>query len=169
MHTRLPYTASAAITWHKVQCGGCSQCSPSELTNAAFNTFDTIPAADVQTDVLVIGAGMSGIAAAKELHTAGKQFIIIEGTGRVGGRIKTGNIGSSDVEQGASWIHGARARGGGGNNPIWDLAAQLRLEGKFSKWVNTVTYDSTGLVADANVRWTPSRTRLPARRQSNWQ
>ena len=75
MHTRLPYTASAAITWHKVQCGGCSQCSPSELTNAAFNTFDTIPAADVQTDVLVIGAGMSGIAAAKELHTAGKQFI----------------------------------------------------------------------------------------------
>lgn len=77
---------------------------------------------------------MAGIAAAKEPHTAGKQFIIIEGTDRVGGRIKTGKIGSSDIEQGASWIHGARVRGGGGNNPIWDLAAQLRLEGKFSKW-----------------------------------
>ena len=75
---------------------------------------------------------MAGIAAAKEPHTAGKQFIIIEGTDRVGGRIKTGTIGSSDIEQGASWIHGARVRGGGGNNPIWDLAAHGSFDWKAS-------------------------------------
>ncbi|MGY6523065.1 MAG: flavin monoamine oxidase family protein [Mongoliitalea sp.] len=40
-------------------------------------------------DVLIIGAGFSGIAAGKKLHEAGKSFKILEARDRIGGRVYT--------------------------------------------------------------------------------
>lgn len=40
-------------------------------------------------DVLIIGAGFSGIAAGKKLHEAGKSFKILEARDRIGGRVFT--------------------------------------------------------------------------------
>lgn len=40
-------------------------------------------------DVLIIGAGFSGIAAGKKLHEAGKSFKILEARERIGGRVYT--------------------------------------------------------------------------------
>ena len=40
-------------------------------------------------DVLIIGAGASGLSAANDLQTKGKNVLILEGRNRIGGRIHT--------------------------------------------------------------------------------
>ncbi|WP_026139586.1 flavin monoamine oxidase family protein [Leucobacter salsicius] len=57
-------------------------------------------------DVLVIGAGVSGLAAASDLTRAGKRVVVLEARGRVGGRVHTERVGGHTTDVGASWIHG---------------------------------------------------------------
>lgn len=57
-------------------------------------------------DVLVIGAGVSGLAAASALAHAGKQVVVLEARDRVGGRVHTERVGGHTTDVGASWIHG---------------------------------------------------------------
>ncbi|HEX6156238.1 MAG TPA: NAD(P)/FAD-dependent oxidoreductase, partial [Burkholderiales bacterium] len=62
----------------------------------------------VQADVLVIGAGASGVAAAAELARAGLAVCIVEARDRVGGRCLTRRLPGipAPVELGAEFIHG---------------------------------------------------------------
>lgn len=59
-------------------------------------------------DVIVIGAGASGLIAAKELSASGKSVCVIEARDRIGGRIHTitDERFSYPVETGAEFIHG---------------------------------------------------------------
>lgn len=59
-------------------------------------------------DVVVVGAGVSGLAAADALRNADLQVLVLEAQQRVGGRVKTVPIGSggAKVDLGAAWIHG---------------------------------------------------------------
>ena len=41
--------------------------------------------------IVVIGAGLAGMAAARELNRAGHQVLVLEARDRIGGRIWTGN------------------------------------------------------------------------------
>jgi monoamine oxidase len=68
--------------------------------------------------VVVVGAGMAGIAAADRLRRLGYDVRVVEARNRVGGRIHTwrGWPGST-VDLGASWIHGYAA-----GNPITSIA-----------------------------------------------
>jgi monoamine oxidase len=68
-------------------------------------------------DVLVIGAGISGLAAAKALMSKGVSVQIIEARDRVGGRIHT----VDGFDLGAHWIHGTEG------NPLTNLAHQWGL------------------------------------------
>ena len=63
----------------------------------------------MDTDVIVIGAGAAGIAAALELAEHGVRTIVIEGRDRIGGRVMWQTAGTEDVpaELGAEFIHGA--------------------------------------------------------------
>jgi monoamine oxidase len=57
------------------------------------------------TDILVVGAGYAGLAAAKKLHEAGKKFILIEARDRIGGRTLSEKLDSgATVDLGAKWI-----------------------------------------------------------------
>jgi monoamine oxidase len=62
----------------------------------------------VQADVLVIGAGAAGLAAAAELARAGVCVLVVEARDRVGGRCHTRRLPgiAVPVELGAEFIHG---------------------------------------------------------------
>ncbi|WP_405088086.1 flavin monoamine oxidase family protein [Microbispora sp. NBC_01389] len=68
-------------------------------------------------DVVVIGAGISGLTAAARLHDAGLAVIVLEAADRIGGRVRTHR--PSLLELGAQVIHGDR-------NPIMSLPDRER-------------------------------------------
>lgn len=59
-------------------------------------------------DVLIIGAGAAGLAAARDLATAGKQVTVLEARERLGGRVNTFFAADSHqpIELGAEFVHG---------------------------------------------------------------
>ncbi len=63
------------------------------------------------TDVLVVGAGMAGLAAADRLVARGRRVVIVEARDRLGGRIHTTHDPelASPVELGAEFVHGRPA------------------------------------------------------------
>lgn len=62
----------------------------------------------LQADVLVIGAGAAGLAAAAELARAGRSVLTVEARSRIGGRCHTCRLPGvpAPVELGAEFIHG---------------------------------------------------------------
>jgi monoamine oxidase len=66
-----------------------------------------------ECDVVVVGAGLSGLCAARRLVRVGKSVVIVEARDRVGGRSKAGEILGESVDVGGQWIgathHRARA------------------------------------------------------------
>ncbi|MBB3898585.1 flavin monoamine oxidase family protein [Roseococcus suduntuyensis] len=63
---------------------------------------------EVPPEVLVIGAGCAGIAAARALRMAGRSAIVLEAGGRVGGRAHTSDSLGVPFDHGATWLHQAR-------------------------------------------------------------
>ncbi|MET8981136.1 NAD(P)/FAD-dependent oxidoreductase [Streptomyces sp. NPDC004539] len=58
-------------------------------------------------DVVVIGAGVSGLTAARELTDRGKRVVVVEARDRIGGRMWTDRKAASiPVERGAELVHG---------------------------------------------------------------
>ncbi|OBK23267.1 monoamine oxidase [Mycobacterium asiaticum] len=82
----------------------------------------TAPSPPDNKSVLVIGAGMAGLAAARSLHDAGWPVRVIEARNRIGGRVHTDRDWGVPLEMGASWIHGTT------NNPLLALADQAHAQ-----------------------------------------
>jgi monoamine oxidase len=76
-------------------------------------------------DVIVIGAGMAGIASAQQLQQAGLRVLVLESQARIGGRIKTSHQWGFPMELGAGWIHGEA------NNPVYQMAKAHQLAMQF--------------------------------------
>ncbi|HEY6249680.1 MAG TPA: FAD-dependent oxidoreductase [Candidatus Angelobacter sp.] len=59
-------------------------------------------------DVVIVGAGIAGISAARELQHLHRSFLILEANNRIGGRAYVGHIGNDKVpiDYGGAWIHG---------------------------------------------------------------
>jgi monoamine oxidase len=55
-------------------------------------------------DVVVVGAGLAGLAAADQLAQAGFDVVVVEGRDRVGGRIHTTEVAGVSVDAGATWV-----------------------------------------------------------------
>ena len=83
-----------------------SYCKDDDITNPTDKT------------VLIIGAGISGLAAAKKLKEKGFTVIVLEAQEKIGGRLRTVRSMGIAFDEGASWIHGPNG------NPITKLASQ---------------------------------------------
>jgi monoamine oxidase len=79
------------------------------------------------TEILVIGAGMAGLTAARALAEAGRKVTLLEASSRVGGRILTHRAGETATELGAEFVHGKPPE-------LWALIEEAGLE----------TYESDG-------------------------
>ena len=58
----------------------------------------------MDTDVLVVGAGLSGLAAADALAAVGRDVVVWEARDRVGGRMLTEDVDGAAVDLGAQWL-----------------------------------------------------------------
>ena len=76
-------------------------------------------AAGVARTVVVVGAGVAGLAAARALRDAGHAVIVLEARERIGGRVWTDERDGYVADLGASWIHGVKG------NPLTKLAADF--------------------------------------------
>ena len=90
--------------------------------------------------VIVIGAGISGLAAAKKLASKGFTVIILEAQAKVGGRLRTDRSLGVAFDEGASWIHGVDG------NPITSLAQQAGMTTFHTDDESFVSYDIGGVL-----------------------
>ena len=96
---------------------------------AASAAFAARPAVGATTpvaapfDVVIVGAGAAGIAAARRIAASGRKFVLIEATNHIGGRCITDTrTFGVPYDRGAHWIHAPDF------NPVTKLAAHRGLE-----------------------------------------
>jgi pseudooxynicotine oxidase len=58
-----------------------------------------------RVDVVVVGAGLAGLTAARELGWHGRDVVVLEGRDRLGGRAWTAPFAGIDVEMGGAYVH----------------------------------------------------------------
>ena len=105
-----------------------------------LTTNRTIFAKDIKTDIkrkkaIVIGAGIAGVTAAKQLLENNFDVTVIEARERPGGRILTSSIGNISVDMGAAWIHGDSHL-----NPLMELVEKYKLVTAPTNWDETWFY-----------------------------
>lgn len=59
-------------------------------------------------DVIVIGGGFAGVTAARDLHCAGYNTLLLEARDRLGGRTHTRDFEGDAIEMGGTWVHNAQ-------------------------------------------------------------
>lgn len=89
--------------------------------------------------IVVIGAGMAGLAAANRLVQAGLSVTVLESRDRIGGRIWTSRLWpDAPLDLGASWIHGVKG------NPLSLLADAAGARRVMTHLDNALLYDTNG-------------------------
>ena len=74
-------------------------------------------------DVVIVGAGAAGIAAARRLVEAGRSVVVLEARDRVGGRCTTASgLFAVPVDTGAHWLHN------GPKNPLVPLLQEKKFD-----------------------------------------
>lgn len=105
--------------------------------------------------VIVIGAGIAGLIAARTLARQGIDVLVLEARDRIGGRLWTVEMGGQPVDLGAAWVNGDDG------NPISDLADEVGVEllaaeadptifdGRHGGWVSEPELDDIAAGTDA--------------------
>lgn len=94
--------------------------------------------------VIVVGAGISGLSAAKKLQEEGFTVIVLEAQEKVGGRLRTNKSLGIAFDEGASWVHGVTG------NPVTNLAQQAGMNLFETIDESRKSYDIGGVLRSAN-------------------
>lgn len=105
---------------------------------SALSKKKTAHSQEKKGTVLIVGAGISGIAAGRILQDNGYEVTVIEGRDRIGGRIWTDRSLGIPLDFGASWIHQTV------NNPITDLIQKFKIPFKSTNYENQDIFLHTG-------------------------
>jgi monoamine oxidase len=99
----------------------------------------------IETDVVVIGAGYSGLAAALQLHGAGVDVQVCEAASRVGGRVHSEQVAGIRLDHGGQWVGPTQTalleladRFGCMTFQTWETGRQLEI------WSDGGCFDSSG-------------------------
>jgi monoamine oxidase len=76
--------------------------------------------------VIVIGAGLAGLTAARDLARAGSEVVVLEARDRVGGRVEGSELEGHPLELGGTWL-------GSGHTEMYALVDELGLS-TFRTW-----------------------------------
>ena len=88
-----------------------------------------------RTKVLILGAGVAGLVAAKTLQANGiSDFLILEAQDYIGGRFKQRSFAGVKLEEGANWIHYADDK----ENPLWELKKKHNLRGIYTNYSDVI-------------------------------
>ncbi len=110
------------------------------VTAALTSACTVVPRAQADrgvADVIVVGAGVSGLTAARDLRRAGRRVIVLEARDRIGGRVHTSRRWADvPVDLGASWIHGSRG------NPLTRIAREAGAPTAVTRYSSYTLYGS---------------------------
>lgn len=106
-----------SVSWNASWATRARSCRKLEQDLDVTHTKKT----EVETEVAVVGAGLSGLVAARDLVRSGKEVLILEARERVGGRTYTQYAEGVPLEMGGQWIGPAQER-------VLELARELGVE-----------------------------------------
>lgn len=96
----------------------------------------------IDKSVIIVGAGISGLAAAKKLKEKGFSVTVLEAQDKVGGRLRSDRTLGIAFDEGASWIHGING------NPITGLAEKAGMATFHTADESIKSYDIGGILRD---------------------
>lgn len=88
-------------------------------------------------DVLVLGGGLAGLTAARDLVAMGQRVLVLEARDRLGGRVWTGTLAGTEVaaEWGGMWIHPEYQHQVAAKNARYGLRVRLTDQAESAVWV----------------------------------
>lgn len=100
-----------------------------------------MPSNETMIDVLIIGTGISGLIAARELQRAGRRVLLLDKGKGLGGRLASRRIGAATFDHGAQFITTRDAR-------FAEILKEAAKTGNMTEWCQ-----GFNAAADGHTRW----------------